>query len=228
MAKAKDIWIEGTNQKAVLLCHTLGGDPSDMKGLAKVLNKAGYTVSSPLYPGHGGSFDDMVATEITEWYDTVAAEFDRLKETYSSVYVVGMSIGGTFTVKLAEEKDVAGIATVNAPVIGFDLYTDLFQYTRAEKDKEKIKRYRDHRYVYFKFVVALGQTENLKKITCPVFVLQGSMDQSRYKTSSMMLMDYASSEVTQRKDYAQSRHLLLLESDRKEAYKDIREFFDKN
>lgn len=228
MAKAKDLFMEGTNQQAVLLCHTLGGDPSDMKGLAKTLNKAGYTVSCPLYPGHGGTFDDMVATEITEWYDTVAAEFDRLKETYSSVYVVGMSIGGTFTVKLAEEKEVAAIATVNAPVIGFDLYTDLFQYTRAEKEKEKIKRYRDHRYVYFKFVVELGQIENLKKISCPMFVLQGSMDQSRYKTSSMMLMDYVSSEVTQRKDYAQSRHLLLLEGDRKEAFQDILEFFQNN
>lgn len=228
MAKAKDLFMEGTNQQAVLLCHTLGGDPSDMKGLAKTLNKAGYTVSCPLYPGHGGTFDDMVATEITEWYDTVSAEFDRLKETYPSVYVVGMSIGGTFTVKLAEEKEVAAIATVNAPVIGFDLYTDLFQYTRAEKEKEKIKRYRDHRYVYFKFVVELGQIENLKKISCPMFVLQGSMDQSRYKTSSMMLMDYVSSEVTQRKDYAQSRHLLLLEGDRKEAFQDILEFFQNN
>lgn len=228
MAKAKDLFMEGTNQQAVLLCHTLGGDPTDMKGLAKTLNKAGYTVSCPLYPGHGGSFEDMVATEITEWYETVSNEFDRLKETYPSVYVVGMSIGGSFTVKLAEEKEVAGIATVNAPVIGFDLYTDLFQYSRAEKDKEKIKRYRDHRYVYFKFVVELGQTENLKKITCPVFVLQGSMDQARYKTSSMMLMDFVSSDVTQRKDYAQSRHLLLLEGDRKEAFKDIREFFDNN
>ena len=100
--------------------------------------------------------------------------------------------------------------------------------TKQIKDKEKIERYRDHRYVYFKFVVELGQTENLKKITCPVFVLQGSMDQARYKTSSMMLMDFVSSDVTQRKDYAQSRHLLLLEGDRKEAFKDIREFFDNN
>jgi carboxylesterase len=228
MAKAKDLFLAGTNQKAVLLCHTLGGDPTDMKGLAKTLNKAGYTVSCPLYPGHGSTFDDMVATEITEWYDTVSKEFDRLKETYPSVYVVGMSIGGTFTVKLAQEKEVAGIATVNAPVIGFDLYTDLFQYSKAENDKEKITRYRDHRYIYFKFVVELGQTENLKKITCPLFVLQGSMDQSRYKTSSMMLMDYVSSKVTQRKDYRQSRHLLLLEPDRKEAFKDILDFFENN
>lgn len=228
MAKKQDVFMEGTNQQAVLLCHTLAGDPSDMKGLAKRLNKAGYTVSCPLYPGHGGSFEEMVATEIPDWYQALAEEFDRLHETFEDIYVVGMSIGGTFAVKLAQDKDVKAIATVNAPVIGFDLYTDLFQYSRTQTDKEKMQRYRDHRYVYFHFVTEVGQIVNLKKISCPVFVLQGSMDQARYKTSSMMLMDYVSSTITQRKDYAQSRHLLLLEGDRKEAIKDILAFFENN
>jgi carboxylesterase len=126
---------------------------------------------------------------------------------------------------LAEEKDVAGLATINAPVIGFDLYTDLFQYARDEKDKEKLARYRDHRLVYFRFVVATGQIQALERITCPLFVLQGSLDAPRYKTSSMMLMDFVSSEVKQRKDYANSRHLMLLEQDKKEVIQDIVTFF---
>lgn len=228
MGKKDAFLLEGTNQHAVLLCHTLGGDPGQMKDLGKKLHKTGYTVSCPLYPGHGGTFDDMVATEVTDWYDTLLTEYDRLAESYEHIFVCGMSIGGTFAVKLAEERSPAGLITINAPIIGFDLYTDLFQYTKQVQDKEKIKRYRDHRYVYFKFVVELGQTENLKQIECPVFVLQGSFDAMRYKTSSMMLMTYVNTDATQRKDYAHSRHLVLQEGDRKEAVKDIVSFIEEN
>jgi len=228
MSKKDGFYLEGSLNKAVLLCHTLGADPSEMKELAKKLNKQGYAVSCPLYPGHGGTFDDMVATDVTDWYDMLSHEYDRLQEQFEDIYVVGMSIGGTFTVKLAEEKSPKAIATINAPIIGFDLYSDLYQYAQQEKDKEKIKRYRDHRYVYFKFVTELGQIENLKKIECPIFVLQGSQDAMRYKTSSMMLMTYPPNEIKQRKDYPYSRHLLLLEQDRKEAIQDIIQFFSEN
>ena len=43
-----------------------------------------------------------------------------------------------------------------------------------------------------------------------------------------MLMSYVSSEVKQRKDYGRSRHLLLLEPDKKEAIKDIVAFISEN
>ena len=228
MAKNDSFLLEGNTNQAVLLCHSLGADPSQMKELAKKLNKKGYTVSCPLYPGHGGTFYDMIATEVSDWYETLAMEYDRLLATYPDIYIIGMSIGGSFTVKLAEEKNPRAIATINAPVIGFDLYTDLYQFTQTESDKEKIKQYRDHRYGYFKFVTELGQIENLKRIECPIFVLQGSQDAMRYKTSSMMLMTYPPNEIKQRKDYAYSRHLLLAEQDRKEAIQDIINFFAEN
>ncbi|QMS85775.1 alpha/beta hydrolase [Candidatus Xianfuyuplasma coldseepsis] len=224
MPKKENILMEGTNNLGIIICHTLGADPQQMKPLGKKLNKLGYTVSIPLYDGHGGSFTEVIQSEVPLWYDNVVEAYSELSTKVEKIFVIGMSIGGTFSVKLAEEYDLAGIITVNAPIIGFDLYTDLWQFMQNNEDKEMIKRYRDHRRTYFRFVTELGQIEALKQITAPLFVLQGSLDATRYKTSSMMLMEYVSSEVKQRKDYPRSRHLLLLEADKKEATADIIEF----
>lgn len=224
MAKSESIFMQGTNKLGILICHTLGAEPQQMKPLGKKLNKLGYTVSIPLYDGHGGSFENVIQSDVPLWYETVVNAYKELSTTVDKIFVIGMSIGGTFSVKLAEEFDLAGVITVNAPIIGFDLYTDLWQFMQNNEDKAMIKRYRDHRRTYFRFVTELGQIAVLKQITAPLFVLQGSLDATRYKTSSMMLMEYVSSEVKQRKDYPRSRHLLLLEADKKEATTDIIEF----
>ena len=228
MAKIESIYLEGKNEQAVLLCHTLAGEPGQMKELARKLHKKGYTVSVPLYPGHGMTLMEVIHTEVPDWYETVITEYDRLKTLYEKVYICGMSIGGTFAAKVAEERDPAGLVTINAPIIGFELLNDLFQFRKQSDDKEVLYRYRDHRMKYFEFVVEMGQIEKLNKITCPVFVMQGSQDLNRYKTSSMMLMHYVNSENKQRKDYPSSAHLVLLDNDKKQALKDIIEFIESN
>lgn len=140
-----------------------------------------------------------------------------------------MSIGGTMAIKLAEHYKPQAVAAINAPIIGFDVVSDVFGFNqKAERNKELTDLYQTHRNIYFDEVVKLGQISELNKITSPLFVLQGSLDAERYKTSSHMLMTYSKSEQKQRKDYKDSRHLILIENDRKEAMKDIYKFFEAN
>jgi carboxylesterase len=226
MAKIESFYLEGKNEYGVLLCHTLGGEPAQMMELGKKLNKKGYTVSCPLYPGHAGTIEDMIHTEVTDWYETLKKAYDELCKQTKGVFVIGMSIGGTFTVKLAEEKEPMGIITINAPVIGFDIANDVFNFIRGGGSKDLTERYTRHRTKYFTFVTDLGQIEELKKVTCPLFVLQGSLDGDRYKTSSQLLMYYTNAVDRQRKDYAKSQHLLLQGPDKKEAIKDIIHFIE--
>ena len=221
-------FLEGSKKQGVLLCHTLAGSPSQMVELAKKLNKKGYFVSCPLYPGHDEDFNDLIKTQVSDWYKTIKEAFNELRKQVEGIYVVGMSVGGTFAVKMAQEEDLLGIITINAPIIGFDIENDIFNYRRLGNNNELIKIYRKHRTLYFDFVTRVGQLEELAKIACPMFVLQGSLDQNRYKTSSQMLMFYATSEVKQRKDYSKSAHLLLLEKDKREAIKDIVAFIEAN
>lgn len=81
MAKNNPFFLEGKNNQGVLLCHTLAGDPSQMLELGKMLNKNGYTVSCPLYKGHGGSYEDIINSDVDDWYDTLLDAFKDLKDT---------------------------------------------------------------------------------------------------------------------------------------------------
>lgn len=226
MSKIEGFYKSGSNSKGILFCHTLGGEPSQMFPLAKKFHKLGYTVSCPLYRGHGSTFMDMLQTDVEDWYQDVKDAYDILKKEVETVFVVGMSIGGTLAVKLCEEENLAGLVTINAPVIGFDIENDVFTFQQKENHADTIKRYREHRTTYFRFVTEIGQIDQLRKIHCPMFVLQGSLDLSRYKTSSQLLMYYTSSKKKQRKDYAKSYHLLLQDQDNKEAMNDIVRFIE--
>ncbi len=228
MAKSDAFYIEGKSEYAILLLHPLAETPAMMFEFGKKLNKKNYTVSCPLMEGHGKTFLEVITSDFNKWYEGIKEEYVRLSET-KKVFVVGMSIGGTMAIKLAQEFCPAGIATINAPIIGFDVVSDVFGFRQKAGNNEEItEKYKEHREIYFKNVVELGQTKNLEKITSPLFVLQGSLDAQRYKTSSHMLMTYSKSEVKQRKDYKKSHHLILMEADKKEAMKDIYQFFEKN
>jgi carboxylesterase len=226
MGKEETFYLEGKDDIGILLNHSLGADPSQMIELGKKLNKKGYSVYCPLYDGHAKELSDLIASDVDAWYKNVMEGYDFLKTKGLKVAVIGMSIGGTFAVKLAEEKDVFAVVTVNAPVIGFDVIGDTFAFGQKYQDKALIETYHHHREQYFKEVTKIGQIEHLKKITAPFFVIQGSKDLLRYKTSSHMLMTYISSEIKQRKDYKNSFHLALLESDKKTIMKDIIKFLD--
>ena len=226
MYKASDYFKEGINGKAVLLCHSLGHDVRDMIALANELSSRDYTVSIPLYPGHGSTFEKLIATSVRSWYKRIEKEYDLLRQTHKKVFVVGMSIGGTFSVVLAQNKDVGALATINAPIIPFDLDADLKQYFKQESDKQKVDKYVKHRKDYFHFVSEIGQLDRIRSVTAPLFVLQGLLDGERYKISSSMIMEFTSSKNKQRKDYSNSGHLLLLGEEALEAIRDIADFFD--
>jgi len=47
------------SKKAVLLLHGLGGCPYELRTLGEFLNKNGYSVVAPIYPGHGSNYKNI-------------------------------------------------------------------------------------------------------------------------------------------------------------------------
>jgi len=62
----------------VLVIHGFTGSPVSIAPWAKFLNKSGYTVSAPLLPGHGSSWQQMNQTSWQDWYDEVEKSFLEL------------------------------------------------------------------------------------------------------------------------------------------------------
>ena len=99
----------------VVLCHGYTGTPQSLGGWPQALADAGFAVQCPLLPGHGTQWQDMARTRWTDWYDAVDAAFGDLAGRCDEVYVMGLSMGGTLALRLAETHGagVAGIVLVN-------------------------------------------------------------------------------------------------------------------
>ena len=100
----------------VLLVHGFTGSPQSMRPWGEHLAAAGLTVRCPLLPGHGTHWTDMASTTWQDWYGAADKAFRELLGRCERVFVMGLSMGGTLTLRLAEVHgpQVAGLVTVNA------------------------------------------------------------------------------------------------------------------
>jgi carboxylesterase len=94
--------------------HGFTGNPQSMRGLAVALADAGLTVELPLLPGHGTAVADMVPTRWEDWSAAAEATYEELAARCDSVVVLGLSMGGTLSVWLAERHlEIAALVLVN-------------------------------------------------------------------------------------------------------------------
>jgi carboxylesterase len=103
----------------VLLCHGFTGSPVAMRPWADYLAAQGLSVALPCLPGHGTRWQDMQLTGFADWYAGLEREFTVLAERCEQVFVMGLSMGGALSLRLAEEYGdaVAGLVLVNPAVV---------------------------------------------------------------------------------------------------------------
>lgn len=98
---------------AILLIHGFTSGPRSMRPWADALIPEGFTVSLPLLPGHGTTWQELATTHHTSWTRAVEREFDLLQRAHRNVYVFGLSMGGALALQLAAHRAVAGVVVAN-------------------------------------------------------------------------------------------------------------------
>jgi carboxylesterase len=98
-----------------VLCHGLTGMPGSLRAWGQELADAGLTVRIPRLPGHGTRWQDANRTQWQDWYAELERAFDDARRRCDRVFVMGLSMGGTLALRLAEQRgdDVAGVVVVN-------------------------------------------------------------------------------------------------------------------
>jgi len=109
-------WFEG-NEVGCLLVHGFTGTPQNVRPLADYLARRGLAVSAPRMPGHGTTVADLDKTGPQDWLGAAEQALTELKERCSTVFVAGISMGGTLTLELARRHpELAGVVVMAAPV----------------------------------------------------------------------------------------------------------------
>lgn len=117
MQEAEPFLFEG-GEVGVLLSHGFTGTTQSMRPLGQRLAGAGYTVSAPRLRGHGTSPADMATTGARDWVASVDEALAALRTRCSTIFMAGLSMGGTLTLlTAARHADVIrGIVPINAVV----------------------------------------------------------------------------------------------------------------
>jgi carboxylesterase len=98
--------------RGCLLLHGFTSCPFELRFLGDHLQNEGYTVSIPLLPGHGTSPKDLKGHSWMDWYEASKNALFELRKSCQTVYVIGLSMGGSIALHLSAHYEVDGIVAL--------------------------------------------------------------------------------------------------------------------
>ncbi|KKI93224.1 monoacylglycerol lipase [Bacillus sp. SA1-12] len=220
---AEPFYFEG-NKVGILLSHGFTGSTQSMRPLGEAYAKAGYTVCGPRLKGHGTHYEEMETTTYHDWIASVEEGLQWLKERCETIFVTGLSMGGTLTLYLAEHHpEIKGIIPINAAIdipdfaeleqtearfldaIGSDLKNK--EITELAYEKTPVQSLREIGQLME------GVKEKLPAVTCPALIFVSSEDHVVPPTNSHDIYQNISSPSKQLVELINSYHVATLDYD---------------
>ncbi|CAH0345312.1 alpha/beta fold hydrolase [Bacillus sp. CECT 9360] len=212
------------NKVGILVIHGFTGSTQSMRPLGEAYAKAGYTVCGPRLKGHGTHYEDMEGTSYHDWIASVEEGFQWLKQRCDTIFVTGLSMGGTLTLYLAENHpDIKAVIPINAAIDIPNMaavqhsdvrYLDAIGSDIKNPDSKELA-YEKTPIRSVKEIVKLmsGVKENLDKIGCPALIFVSKEDHVVPPSNSQEIYDEISSETKQLYDLENSYHVATLDND---------------
>ncbi len=232
----------GKGKRAVLLLHGFTGNTADIRMLGRYLEGKGYTCHAPLYKGHGIPPEQLITTGPEDWWQDVIEAYEFLKNKgHSEIAVVGLSLGGVFSLKLGYTVPIKGIIPMCAPMYIKSeevMYEGILHYAREYKKLEgKSKEQIDQEMAEFaktpmKTLKALQQLiadvrENIEMVYTPTFVVQARHDAMINTDSANIIYQNIETDFKELKWYEESGHVITLDKEREQLHEDIYQFLEK-
>lgn len=102
----------------VLVSHGFTGSTGSMLPLARAFAAEGWNVECPTLTGHGTRWQDLVGVPAEAWVADLEVAMARLKARSRKLFVVGLSMGGTLALRLAQtDPDIRGVMVVNHALV---------------------------------------------------------------------------------------------------------------
>ncbi len=113
----------GESDTGILFIHGFTGMPESMREIARYFAEKEYHVELPRLSGHGtDNWRNLRNVTYKDWEKDVEEAYLKLKERASYIFVVGLSMGGTLTLYLAERypEEINGIILINPAIFVHD------------------------------------------------------------------------------------------------------------
>ncbi|MBQ3336488.1 MAG: alpha/beta fold hydrolase [Selenomonadaceae bacterium] len=231
----------GGGSSGVLLVHGFTGLPAELFLLGEFLNRQNFTVLCPRLAGHGTDENDLMRTTKDDWFNSVLDGFHILRGVCEKIFVVGHSMGGLLTLKLAAEKNLAKIVTLAAPIFiddGLGLKNlppkefcgnaCIVQPRRKLNDVPQAANevYKKTPLVSVHELVGLiDDAKNfLPKVTAPILIMHGEDDHTAQPRSARFIMDNVGSPDKKIITVPNSGHLLPLDENRDFVFESVLNF----
>ena len=225
----------------VLLIHGFTGLPAELFLLGEYLNRAGFTVLCPRLAGHGVDEKNLMRTTREDWFNSVLDGLAILRGFCDKIYVVGHSMGGLLTLKLAAERELAKIVTLAAPIFiddGLGLKNlpprEFCSDACIVQPRKKLNNVPQAANEVYKktplisvheLIDLIDDVKNLlPRVTAPILIMHGEDDHTAQPRSARFIMDNIGSERKFITTVANSGHLLPLDENRDFVFEEIANF----
>lgn len=194
------------NDTALMYIHGFTGNVSEVRYFSDLSIKDGFDVISILLPGAGTNKEDFKKTNFTQWYNYARDSYLKYRKNYKNFFIAGLSMGGSITIRLAEEFNdnselkPTGIVTFSAavflnsfiengvfknPALYFSrilsLIVDEIPDKRKKKMEDGIDRKISYEGLFLKQIHSLKLSlktikKDLSKIDVPIFLAHAKDD----------------------------------------------------
>jgi len=229
-----------------LLTHGFTGSPFEMRALGEHLAEKNITVLGRPLPGHGTTPADMIKTNWHDWHRACVENLAELSSRCETVFLCGMSMGGTLSLHLAAHYatryKVAGVAAYGAPVYLKNILLPFVPFLKkfikykppSESDvadpvaKEQQESYdRTPLECVSSLVDLLAHVKNdLRDVTVPVLLIQSRNDNTVHPPNVHLIHDLLGSRDKTVIEVDRSYHVITVDYDkelvREKTYEFIR------
>lgn len=228
--------------RAVLLLHGFTGTTADVRMLGRFLEKKDYTVSAPLYKGHGVDPEQLITTGPKDWWQSVVDSYRDLREKgFEEIAVVGLSLGGVHALRLSTEYPIKGVVPMCAPMTmktTDQMFEGVLRYAKAYKqfqgkEPEIIERELQHiratgmpSLADLKAMIEEDVRTRLEDVYAPLFVVQARLDEVIDPHSANIIYEESPSVAKELKWYEQSTHIITLGKEKEQLHEDIYQFLE--
>jgi len=234
---AKEIYLKG-NEHAILLLHSFTSHTRDMKKVAAKLHEKGYTCYVPLYRGHGHVPEQLLQYNVDDWWqDVMKAHHFLRNEGYQKISIIGLSIGGIFTLRLAQLEKLERIIILSVPIdkepaqlkqriIDYAYNYKNIEGKSASEISNEIEPFNDmplDSLIAFQHFIK-ETMQQLNKITIPIAIFYGERDEDIYAHSAEVIYQRVHSTKKIKRGFENSKHLMTLGREQDEIIKEILDF----